>query len=196
MQAILKNDPLADGSTPEILVDNDNPESTKVTGTWVTKRRGAYGKTFYIKESGQSGNNEILYTPVFKKAGRYQAYAYFPKVDSASTKTHIEVFDGKQRKEIIVHRSDIKVVGQTLGEWVPLGTYSFPEGSRAYVRISDKDADGVIVADALLLCLRPGIEDPLRWRFDPAINAKRMPNFLTISSFLTISNHPYGPASH
>lgn len=150
LQAILKDNPLADGSTPEILVDNDNPETAKVTGTWVTKRLGAYGKTFYIKEAGQSGNNEIQYTPVIKKAGRYQTYAYFPKAEGASTKTHIEVFDGKQRKDVIVNKSDIQVVGQTRGEWVSLGTYSFSKGNQAYVRISDKDADGVVVADAVL----------------------------------------------
>jgi hypothetical protein len=150
LQAILKNDPLADGSEPEILVDNDSPETSKVTGTWVTRRRGAYGKSFYIKETGQSGNNEIQYIPVIKNAGRYQVYAYFPKVDSASTKTHVELFDGKQRKEITVHTSNIKVVGQTLGEWVSLGAYTFPKGSQGYVRISDKDADGIVVADAIL----------------------------------------------
>ena len=154
LQAILKDNPLADGSTAEILVDNDDPETAKVTGKWLTKKRGAYGKTFYVKEAGQSGDNklqsEVKYTPLIKKAGRYHAYAYFPKVEGASTKTQIEVFDGKQRKDVIVHISDVKVAGQTLGEWVPLGIYSFSKGNQAYVKISDKDADGVIVADALL----------------------------------------------
>lgn len=150
LQVSLKDNPLADGSVPEILVDNDNPETAKVTGTWVTKKKGAYGKTFYIKEAGQVGNNEVQYTPVIKKAGRYQAYAYFPKVEGASTKTHIEVFDGKQQKDIVVYNSDIKVLGQTRGEWVSLGTYSFSKGNQAYVRISDKEADGAIVADAVL----------------------------------------------
>lgn len=147
LQAILKDNPLADGSTPEILVDN---EAAKVTGTWVTKNRGAYGKTFLMKGASQSGNNAVQFTPVVKKAGRYQAYAYFPRVADASTKTQIEVFDGKQRKDVVVHKSDLKVVGQALGEWISLGTYSLSEGDQAYVRISDKDADGSIVADAVL----------------------------------------------
>jgi hypothetical protein len=149
LQAILKDNPLADGSTPEILVDN---ETAKVTGTWETKKRGAYGPSFLVKEASQSGDNAVQFTPDIKKAGRYHAYAYFPisVVPGASTKTQVEVFDGKQRKDIVVHKSDVKVVGQTLGEWVSLGTYSFTKGNQAYVRISVKGADGAIAADAVL----------------------------------------------
>lgn len=152
LQTILKDNPLADGSAPEILVDNDNPETTKVTGTWVTKRRGAYGPTFLMKEADQSGNNAVQFTPIVEKAGRYEAYVYLPMsvVPGASTKTQVEVFDGKQRRDIVVNKSDIKVVGQTLGEWVSLGTYSLSKGNKAYVKISDKDADGAVAADAVL----------------------------------------------
>lgn len=60
------------------------------------------------------------------------------------------VFDGKTKKEIVVKESDIQVEGQTAGEWVALGTYSLPSGKKSFVEITNKHADGVVVADAIL----------------------------------------------
>lgn len=40
--------------------------------------------------------------------------------------------------------------GQTAGEWIHLGEYDLPEGSDAYVEITNKNAKGMVVADAVL----------------------------------------------
>lgn len=41
--------------------------------------------------------------------------------------------------------------GQTSGEWIFLGEYHFQNNSKAYIEISNKDVNGVVVADAVLL---------------------------------------------
>ncbi|GEO03572.1 xanthan lyase [Adhaeribacter aerolatus] len=155
LQARLAANPLADGSTPEILVDNDNTQTTKVTGSWATNNKGGYGPTYFTSEANASGTQAVQFTPTISKAGRYQVYAYFPKLPNASTRTHLQIFDGKQQKDISINKADIQVVGQTSGEWASLGTYNFAQGNQAFVKISNKDADGVVVADAILLVPAP-----------------------------------------
>lgn len=79
------------------------------------------------------------------------AYYYFPKQPGLSSIYPITVFDGKTSKEVTLKTSDIVVVGQTSGEWVPIGTYALAKGNAAYVEISTKGADGQILADAVML---------------------------------------------
>jgi len=43
------------------------------------------------------------------------------------------------------------VNGQTNGEWVSLGTWQLPAGDKATVTVTNKNANGTIVADAVLL---------------------------------------------
>jgi hypothetical protein len=50
----------------------------------------------------------------------------------------------------VVKESDIRVEGQTSGEWVDLGTLHLVPGKRGFVRITNKAADGLVVADAVL----------------------------------------------
>lgn len=52
--------------------------------------------------------------------------------------------------EIMVKEEDIRVEGQTSGEWVPLGEFALEVGKEAFVEISNQGADGVTVADAVL----------------------------------------------
>ncbi len=60
------------------------------------------------------------------------------------------VSDGKEKKQITVREEDIRVEGQTSGEWVHLGEFELEAGKEAYVEISNQGADGVTVADAVL----------------------------------------------
>jgi hypothetical protein len=78
-------------------------------------------------------------------------YVYFPKVDQASTKVSIVLRSGKTEKEIIVRPNEIKVEGQTSGEWVSLGKHQFVKNESSAVEVTTSDADGVVIADAVLL---------------------------------------------
>ena len=58
--------------------------------------------------------------------------------------------DGNTIKNIVITQDDIKVEGQTRGEWVFLGKYQLAVGNKAYVEITNNDADNVVTADAVL----------------------------------------------
>ena len=84
------------------------------------------------------------------KSGSYDVFVYFPKIEKASSKTSINIFDGKSKKTIVINQLDIIVQGQTSGDWVSVGTFNFAQNKQSYVEITNKGADGKVVADAVL----------------------------------------------
>ncbi|HTE30002.1 MAG TPA: hypothetical protein VK666_06495, partial [Chryseolinea sp.] len=90
------------------------------------------------------------FTPAIPKKGKYASYIYFPKSDGASSKTTVEVYDGKVKKDVVIREADVRVEGQTSGEWVPLGTYELPAGKQSYAEVTSRDADGKVIADAII----------------------------------------------
>ena len=150
LQDVLITNPLADNSTAEILVDNDDYTQVVKTGDWTTDQKGGYGPSMLTDDAKGGVIKSVQFIPAIRRAGKYKVYAYFPKLANAASKTSITVFDGKAKKEIIIKESDVHVEGQTSGEWVALGSFTLPAGKKAYTEISNKNADGIVVADAVL----------------------------------------------
>jgi hypothetical protein len=150
LQKILEENPLADGSTPEILVDNDDQEGIVLQGDWDRQTRGGYGPSVLRDLSKGKEEKSIRFVPEIKEAGPYNVYAYFSSTQEPTAQTLIKTSDGKEEKEILVKEEDIRVEGQTSGEWVHLGKFDLESGQEAYVEITNQGADGVVVADAVL----------------------------------------------
>jgi hypothetical protein len=150
VQSILKNNPLADGSTPEVLVDNEDSVLVHITGNWKPGKNGGYGPSYLANDPRDGIAGWARFTPEIIKKGDYRVYAYFPKLPNASTLTHITIYDGERAAEKLINPSELRVEGQTSGEWVSLGTYKLAPGKKAYAEISNKNADGVVTADAVL----------------------------------------------
>jgi hypothetical protein len=97
----------------------------------------------------------VRFTPAIPRAGKYAGYIYIPKAPGLSATTMVIVNDGTRNNGVSIRHSDIRVEGQTSGEWVPLGTYLLEEGTRAFVQVSNKDADGAVIADAVVFVPAP-----------------------------------------
>ncbi|MBC7826548.1 MAG: FAD-dependent oxidoreductase [Chitinophagaceae bacterium] len=149
LQQNLASNPLADGSLPEVMVDNDS-KTVQTTGSWKKEKAGAYGPSMFVDDSKGLGNKSVRFSPSLKNSGNYQVYIYFPKLQNGSSKTSIMIYDGLQNKERVIEASSVKVEGQTSGEWVGLGVYPLKKEGKPFVEISNKNADGIIVADAVL----------------------------------------------
>jgi hypothetical protein len=149
LQQKLKNDPLSDGLLFDILADNDD-KGVEVKGNWVVEKKGGYGPTFLVNQPDAKETSTVTFAPEIPRTEKYTGYIYFPKVDKSSASTKVIVNDGKTSKEIIVRESDIRVEGQTSGEWVSLGTYTLPQGRKSYTQVSTANADGKVVADAVI----------------------------------------------
>ena len=149
LQATLKANPLVNRSTPEIFVDNDDKENTQITGDWTVVKFRGYGPSLLTTNPGQKAS--VRFTPTVDKEGYYQVYSYFlPGYPSASKKTVVTIFDGTSQKKVPINLASVKVQGQTSGEWINLGRYKLPKGRKAHVTITTDEADGAVVADALL----------------------------------------------
>lgn len=94
---------------------------------------------------------KVKFIPAVSKDGNYEIYTYYPKLENGAEQTRIEVFDGKNKIEKVIIRSEVQVIGQTSGEWVSLGKYQLKRGNKAYVEISGAGDKGIVVADAILL---------------------------------------------
>ncbi|HTL09801.1 MAG TPA: hypothetical protein VL307_16120 [Chitinophagaceae bacterium] len=64
--------------------------------------------------------------------------------------TQTRIFDGKKWTTKMIEHAAVNVLGQTSGEWILLGEFALPKGDKACVEISNKNANGTVVADAVL----------------------------------------------
>ncbi|GAB3418310.1 FAD-dependent oxidoreductase [Niabella aquatica] len=147
LQQQLRDNPLGDGSTAEILVDD--VDVTTISGQWEKRSTGGYGPSFLLNSTKAAAS--VRFEPYIKKSGRYNVYIYYPQLPKASDQLEVKIHDGKKQVLKTIRRSDIKIAGQTSGEWVDVGVFSLPEGdSKVYVEITNRHANGVIAADAAL----------------------------------------------
>jgi FAD dependent oxidoreductase len=151
LQELLKKNPLMDGGTPEVLADNDDSDHTTITGNWVKKLRGGYGPSWLLA-APSTMPQQVTFTPKITVTGSYDLYAYMPLVDSASKQTRFIIHYGTTNNDLFIS-PQIKVEGQTSGEWVSLGRFTLQKGILTSVTITNKDADGYVAADAVLFVL-------------------------------------------
>lgn len=149
LQAFLKENPLLDGSVPEIIIDNDDSPFVQISGKWGKITTGGYGPSFLIA-AASGEERKIQFNPEIKFQGKYFIYAYVPDIENASTKMQFTIFDGRFSKDISLDRRSVKVEGQTSGEWIALGKFQLPKGTKAFVSVTNKNADGTMAADAIL----------------------------------------------
>jgi len=153
LQQQLKSNPLADGSTPDILIDNNNTDKVQIKGNWTVQKKGGYGPDYFEAPEDADTSRSVSYSPGIATNGIYNVYAYYPKAGSPDIETVVKIFDGKGYKTILIKSADVKVLGQTSGEWVSLGKYSFSGSNRPYIEIKSNGTKAV--ADAVLLVPSP-----------------------------------------
>ena len=150
LQALLRRNPLADGSPPEILVDDEDTERIEISGNWTKEHQGGYGPAFYSSR-GSGENKRIRFMPLIPTEGNYHIYMYYPKMENGSSQSIIKISNGRNTVEKVIDHTSVDIVGQTSGEWISLGSYRLSEGANAYVEITTEGSDGIVTADAVLL---------------------------------------------
>ncbi len=149
LQQFLKADPLLDGSTPEVVTDNDDSAHVTITGSWEKVKTGGYGPSF-LRTDASDEERKIEFRPEIEVDGIYKLYAYLPQIENMSSKTQFIIFDGKISKNVLIKKSDLRVEGQTSGGWVELGKFNLPKGRKISVIVTNKNVNGSIAADAIL----------------------------------------------
>ena len=147
----LNRDPLADGSVAEIIVDNDDTAYVRIFGDWQRQKQDSYGFSRLADEHTDKEARSVRFFPRIIHAGGYSLYVYVPKTSHPSTITKLTVHAGNSSRQLELATGRLQVEGQTSGEWVKAGDIDLPEGQSSFVEIGNQDADGTVIADAILL---------------------------------------------
>ena len=150
VQKILKENPLLDGSEPDLLIDESDTANVTVEGQWKKFKRRSYGPSMLVSDSGTTDAASVRFLPALTHPGNYSVYMYLPKVENMAAEITIFINDGRQEHQKNIRPHEIQVKGQTSGEWVHIGDYHFSVG-KIYIEISNRNAKGAVVADAVLI---------------------------------------------
>lgn len=147
----LQENPLCDGSAPEILTDNNEKAGVEISGSWNLVKHGGYGPDFLVSDSSSASPSFVKYMPKVPKCGDYLILMYQPKIQKQSPVTSFVIFDGKKETRKDINTASLKVEGQTSGEWVVLGKYYICKDSTCSIKIVSPPKGGYVAADAVLL---------------------------------------------
>ena len=145
IQDIYKTDPCLDGREPDTLIDEDSEYIEGTEGWKVVNGGGSYGKTFLLYE-GDPADNNLAYRIPEDLDGEYSVYSFQQNFGCPQTSFVIE--SGDRTETVTFDRADLLVEGQTRGEWVKLGDFTFAEGNGGRIRITSEEpgihADGIL----------------------------------------------------
>ena len=150
LQAELVANPLADGSTPEVLVDDRYEEQVSLSGDWVSATAaGQYGPS--LLRANASSDGTVRFTAPVSSQGSYEVYLYWPPADDLATNVPVRI--GHSRGTSTARINMLKPaegVQHNIASWTPLGVYEFQPDSEAWLEIDAAGTDGAVVADAVL----------------------------------------------
>ena len=151
IQRMYDEDPLLDGSTPDVVVD-DAAIAVDEKSEWRRiESRSGYGRSFFELTPSRK-EQRVRFPFEVKESGKYKIYTYYIKINDGTKVTELEVFDGKQKQPVWLDAGKIVVKGQTQGEWVLLGEYDLSAENGGYVDFTNNGkVTGRIIADAVLL---------------------------------------------
>lgn len=150
VQQLLKENPLADGSEPQIIIDNDDEKHVSVEGSWTKEKSGSFGPTKFSSNAADTSTGFVQFNPAINKSGKYTVYTYYTKTDNTAPETNILIYDGKKLNPVKVVKDAVIISGQTSGSWISLGTFEIKKEQRSYVKIMNKASKGTVNADAVL----------------------------------------------
>ena len=159
LQKTLKNNPLLNGTTSEILIDDDLHQSQiTYTGEWKDgeEKTSKYGKS--IKLAQNNGNNKARFNCNPIKSGKYTAYFYFPRFSGKANPDSVRftISNGNKTKSMTKNvNEDLNLSNDNKGIWINLGAYDLKEKQEAWLEIQGmgSNQNAYIPADAVIWVL-------------------------------------------
>lgn len=154
IQGKLKKDPLLDGSTPEVMVDNADAARLETEGNWQVEKtngnNGANAQNFLLSKEKNGKPRSVTIRPGLAKGGKYKVYYYCPGLTAyanegeipQSVPCRINAKNGIQQASV-----DFRANARS---WAYLGEYEFAGGSSDSFQIAGEEINGPIGVDAVL----------------------------------------------
>lgn len=132
----------------------DDVDAKKV-GDWISSSSvgGYVGQSYLHDDNAGQGEKSITFPAKVKTAGKYEVrLSYSPNANRA---TNVEVtVQGSGGKSASVSVNQ-KKPGTIDGTWVSLGVFEFPADGQGSVTISNRGANGHVIADAVQFIMQP-----------------------------------------
>ena len=156
LQAVLKSNPLMDGSRPELLVDNDDSTRVVLRGDWQRETKGGkYGFSMLVGDPAKPAS--AFFQASGLQPGLYEIFVYNSnriggggnpdnpgkQADKAS-QVIVRIHNGQTINELKLNQQD------HTGDWISLGKYPIVKGKTPYTEFVCNGNDGFVVADAVL----------------------------------------------
>jgi hypothetical protein len=118
------------------------------TGEWTaTTERKPYVGEGSLHDGGKNrGQARVRWTPTIPTAGRYRVKLVFAPSADLSTKTQIVMYTPIGATHITVNQ---RAPGKD-GPAYLLGVFRIPAGKKSWLEVTNRGADGVVVADAVI----------------------------------------------
>ncbi len=129
---------------PGIVVDDVD---ATLVGFWkkssITKR--FVGEGYIHDDKKDVGKKSVTYTPEIPAAGEYEVRISFASGNGRSSRVPVVVHSADGEREVIVNQ--VKTPEQN-SLFHTLGRFRFEAGKSGWVRVSNRDADGHVIADS------------------------------------------------
>lgn len=128
-----------------VVLDDDEAE---FTGAWQTSTASKKFVGSGYRHDRKTGNGKAItrFSTKLPKTGRYQVrFGYTPNANRASN-VRIEVHHAGGSQTFTVNQ---RLLPPEDGLFLPLGVFEFQAGTAAVVSVSNRDADGYVVVDAV-----------------------------------------------
>ena len=132
-------------SLPGIVVDDT--EAVYV-GSWTESSfvRPYVGSGYHHDETQGQGSKTATFEPKDIKPGRYEVRMSYTAHDNRATNTKVTVFSANESKTVHVNQRRTPPEDSA---WISLGNYPFEKDGQAFVIVSNEDADGCVIVDAI-----------------------------------------------
>ena len=132
-----------------VVVDD---QQAKKIGDWkMSSNVSVYVGEGYLHDSNEDqGSKTVTFEPESLLPGNYEVRLAYAPGTNRSTRTRVNVFSADGEAHFAI---DQKVVPPIDGLWLSLGRYRFEKDGQAFVIVSNENANGTVIADAVQFLL-------------------------------------------
>jgi len=136
---------VASSKLPGIVVDD---RIAKRVGDWQeSEHTKPYVDAGYLHDKNeQRGEKSLTFEPQGLPPGQYDVRVAFCAADNRSSKVEFTVFSADGETTVVINQRKPATID---GLWESLGTFRFEPAGQAFVMLSNSNADGHVIADAV-----------------------------------------------
>lgn len=147
----LEQNPLADGTLPDVVIDNADRHSVHHSrGKWKLVSGQGYRSSFLqLEEDNRKKPKHIRFSASRMNPAEYDLYFFIPASKSLPRLMTATISDGLRITQRIISPASV-LIKQEEGGWYYLGRYRIAENADPFVELTSDGPEGRIFADAVI----------------------------------------------